>query len=149
DARSQTRAGRGVRMTPLEANRRVVHYPRFEAVALEVLQEGLSSWLDRPVRICEVSSSPLPMRSTYPIERVQVHLDSGEQMPIIFKRLGLEPGRGSPREVLTYRGLLAGQRFGAPELYASAHCTEQGRYWLFLEDVGDESLGQCARPAWI
>jgi hypothetical protein len=136
-------------MTPLKTNRRVVHDLRFEAGALEALQEGLSSWLGRAVRICYVSSSPLPMRSTYPIERVQVYLDSGEQMPIIFKRLRPEPGRGSPREVLIYRGLLAGQRFGAPELYASAHCTEQGRYWLFLEDVGDESLERCARPAWI
>jgi aminoglycoside/choline kinase family phosphotransferase len=112
-----------------------------EPGARAVLEEGLCAFLGQPVRIRALTRRPLDERSTYPIDRLRVTLDSGERLSVIFKRLhpGAE-GKGDRREVLIYRRLLAGQRFGAPALYASVYDPEQGRYWLFLEDLGDQTL---------
>jgi Phosphotransferase enzyme family len=105
------------------------------------LEEGLCAYFGEPVRIRTLDSRPLDFQSTYPIDRLRVTLDSGRRLRVIFKRLhpGAE-GKGDRREVLIYRRLLAGQRFGAPALYASVYDPEQGRYWLFLEDLGDQTL---------
>jgi aminoglycoside/choline kinase family phosphotransferase len=106
-----------------------------------VLEEGLRAYLGQPVRIRRLASRPLDEQSTYPIERLQVTLNSGRRLSVIFKRLhrGAE-GKGGCGEVLIYRRLLAGQRFGAPTLYASVFDPEQDIYWLFIEDVGDKVL---------
>jgi hypothetical protein len=113
------------------------------------LEEGLHDWLGRAVRIVELAAHPLEMRSSYPIERFQVVLNSGEEIPVIFKRLQPAPERdGDGREVLIYRQLLAGRRFGAPALYGSVHDEARRRYWLFLEDVGNCTLSKQPRDAW-
>ncbi|MDQ6748907.1 MAG: aminoglycoside phosphotransferase family protein [Candidatus Dormibacteraeota bacterium] len=88
--------------------------------------------------------------SSHPIHRLHVTLDSGERLPVIYKRLhrGLKQ-YGSEREVLVYRKLPAGQRFDAPELYASLYDRAHGRYWLFLEDVGDCDLENGDADDWL
>src|SRR5262245_16634142 len=102
-----------------------------------VLQKGLSELWRRPVRITSMISRPLAMQSTHPIDRLNVTLTTGEHLPVIFKRPSSERGSKDGRpEVLIYRQLLGGRRFGAPTLYASAYNKAQSRYWLFLEDVG-------------
>ncbi len=112
---------------------------RYSLTALkELLSEGLGEYLGRPARVRAVEHEPLSSESTHPIERLRVHLDTGEVLPVIAKRL--RPEEGDPSEVLIYRRLLAGSRFGAPRLYASVHDEAAGRYWLFLEDVGDWTL---------
>jgi serine/threonine protein kinase len=116
----------------------------------EILEEGLGRWLSRPVRIDTLEGAPLEAWSTYPIDRLQVTLPSGEQLPVIFKRLRVGAGlKGNRREVLIYRRLLAGRRFGAPTLYASVYDEVQERYWLFLEDVGEDSLKRGDREDWM
>lgn len=115
----------------------------------EVLQEGLSDWLGRPVRVVEMSGRPLDT-SSHPISRLSVTLGSGERLSVIYKRP--RPGHklyGNEREVLVYRRLLAGRRFGAPAHYASAYEPGCGRYWLFLEDVGETTLDQEGEEAWL
>ncbi len=107
----------------------------------KVLEEGLLTFLDRQVSIVTMDSQPLESQSTYPIDRLRLTLDSGERLSVIFKRLGSGPStKGGRREVLIYRRLLSGQRFGAPALYASVYDEAKGRYWLFLEDVGEEQV---------
>jgi serine/threonine protein kinase len=116
----------------------------------QLLEEGLGRWFDRPVRIASLNGEPLERRSTYPIDRLWVTLDSGEQLPVIFKRLQAAEGpKGNRREVLVYRRLLDGGRFGAPALYASAYDEPAGRYWLFLEDVGENSLKAGDDDDWL
>jgi serine/threonine protein kinase len=116
----------------------------------DVLEDGLRRWLRRPLRIAALEGVPLEAWSTYPIDRLQVTLDSGEQLPVIFKRLQAGEGlKGSRREVRIYRRLLAGQRFGAPALYASLYDEHQGHYWLFLEDLGEETLKGGDREDWM
>jgi hypothetical protein len=115
----------------------------------ELLGHGLSTCLGRPVCPVAIDRRPVAVRSTHPIDRLHVTLDSGERLPIIFKRL--EPALGwkaRRREVLIYRRLLASARFGAPALYASIHDEAAGRYWLFLEDVGDQTLKHADTAAW-
>ncbi len=111
----------------------------------DVLQHGLSSRFQRSVRIACMDGQR-KTRSTNPIDRLCVTLDSGERLQVIFKRLrhGPEP-KGHRREVLIYRRLLAGQRFGAPEVYASLYDVKRSRYWLFLEDVGDWTMQHADR----
>jgi hypothetical protein len=114
------------------------------------LEAGLSDWLGRPVRIVELAARPLDTRSTYPIERLQVTLDSGEQIPVICKCLQPEPDReGNGREILIYRRLLAGRRFGAPALYGWVHDEPRTPFWLFLEDVGTCTLKKQPRETWF
>lgn len=115
----------------------------------EVLEGGLSACLGRPVRIVGMEGRPLEERSTYPIDRLRVTLASGGGLPVIFKRLHPAPEpKGNRREVLIYRRLLAGRRFGAPALYASVYDEARERYWLFMEDVGEWTLEQGDLQDW-
>jgi hypothetical protein len=115
----------------------------------EVLELGLSAHFGRPVRIAGLRRRPLAT-SSHAIERLRVTLDSGERLRVVFKRL--QPGEklyGNEREVLIYRRLLDGGRFGAPALYASAHDEAEGRYWLFLEDLGSTTLEEGDDAEWL
>ena len=114
-----------------------------------VLEEGLREHYGRSVKIVDVQVRPLAV-SSHPIARVTVTLASGESLPVIFKRL--HPGEqlyGNEREVLIYRSVLKGGRFGAPALYASVYDAQQGRYELFLEDIGDSTLDDAGISSWI
>ncbi|MGH3089711.1 MAG: phosphotransferase [Rubrobacteraceae bacterium] len=114
----------------------------------EILERGLESHFGRPVRIVEAESEPLDSFSTQPISRLRVTLDDGKRLPVIFKRLEPKPEKHARGEVLTYRRLLSGRRFGAPELYASLRDEERNLYWLFLEDVGEWKLEWCETEVW-
>jgi aminoglycoside/choline kinase family phosphotransferase len=109
---------------------------------VEVLEAGLRVFLGRTVRIDAADRRDLEV-SSHPVERLRVTLDTGEQLKVVFKRLTTdvrpEPN-GSRREVLVYRRLLAGGRFGAPAVYASVFDEARRRFWLFLEDVGYSTL---------
>jgi hypothetical protein len=132
-------------------------YPDTELVPEDVLLEGLCTSFGRPVEIVHTEWEPVEYASTHPIDRLRVRLGSGELLPMIFKRLRSEPvdgGReelpkGNHREVAIYRQLLADQRFGAPALYASVFDEVQGRYWLFLEDVGEQALEEVGMGTWF
>jgi hypothetical protein len=115
----------------------------------EVLEQGLSAHFGRPVRIARLQRRPLAT-SSHAIERLRVTLASGERLRVIFKRLS--PGEklyGNEREVLIYRRLLDGARFGAPALYASVHDEGGRRYWLFLEDLGSSTLDEGDVEEWF
>jgi hypothetical protein len=115
----------------------------------EVLEEGLTAYFDRPVEIVEVKVRPLAT-SSHPIARLTVTLASGERISVIFKR-SQPDGQvyGNEREVLVYRSLLRGGRFGAPALYASVYDAEQGRYELYLEDLGNRTLDDGGGGTWV
>ena len=128
-------------ITPCTAAEGMTHRGPTRAELGGLLGHGLSECLGRGVRIVAIESRPAAARSTHPIDRLQATLDSGERLPIIFKRLEPVPAwKGQGREALIYQRLLAGCRFGSPALYASVHDEAEGRYWLFLEDVGERTL---------
>jgi hypothetical protein len=115
----------------------------------EVLEQGLSAYFGRPVHIAGLRRRPLTT-SSHPIDRLRVTLASGECLRVIFKRLC--PGEqlyGNDREVLIYRRLLDGERFGAPALYASVYDEGQRCYWLFLQDLGSTTLEEGDDEEWL
>lgn len=114
------------------------------------LAAGLGAALGRPVTIASLQSAPLASRSTYPIDRLHLTFDTGEQRNIIFKRfvpnIELKDGQ---REILIYERLLRGRRFGAPAVYGSVYDDARDRYWLFLEDVGERTLRHADSDVWM
>jgi hypothetical protein len=115
----------------------------------EVLEHGLCAHFGRPVRIAGLKRRS-QAASSHAIERLGVIMASGERLPVVFKRL--QPGDelyGNEREVLIYRRLLDGERFGAPALYASVYEEGERRYWLFLEDVGSSTLDEGDVEEWL
>jgi aminoglycoside/choline kinase family phosphotransferase len=113
----------------------------------QVLQQGLSDCWHQPVQIINLRAEALYSYSTHPIYRLQATLSEGRSLPVIFKRLRRDIRQG--REILLYQGLLTHRRFGAPELYASLCDPAQGRYWLFMEDVGELKLEYCDVEEWL
>ncbi|MGH3518755.1 MAG: phosphotransferase [Haloechinothrix sp.] len=102
----------------------------------------------RPVRVVACSVRPLGERSTHPIFRLDVQLDSGEELPLVLKQLRPRPGRDTRREALVYRRLLGHRRFGAPLLYAAWCDDARHRSWLVLEHVGSQRLDQRGTSGW-
>ena len=113
-----------------------------------ILTRGLRDYFGRPVRIVELHSRLLDTFSTHPISRLNLTLDSGEPLTVIFKRLQPRPDRDVRRRILIHRRLLADGRLDAPAVYASVCDEAQGRYWLFLEDVGELRLEWCDVNDW-
>lgn len=114
----------------------------------EVLEDGLSRVMGRPVRIAATQERPLGTTSTHPISRLTVTLTDGVRLRVVFKRLAARPDRRPGREVLVYRRLLAGGNLDAPVLYASQLNPDPNRCWLFLEDVGRWRLDWWGRDGW-
>lgn len=108
----------------------------------EILEAGLARHFGRPVAIAQIESRPHDGFSSHPIDHLWVTLADGRRLAVIFKRL--QPGNDADVrrewEVVLYERLLRGGRFGAPNLYASLFDEAGGRYWLFLEDIGDWRL---------
>lgn len=114
-----------------------------------VLEQGLRRWYGRPVRIAALRWTAMDSFSTNPISRLEVTLDSGEHLPVIFKRCLHKPAKDIAQEVRLYQGVLADSGLDAPALYAAVCDDGTGRYWLFLEDVGDWRLEYCETDVWL
>jgi serine/threonine protein kinase len=122
--------------------------PTFRAV----LQEGLSAYFGAPQDVHVLRLEEMESLSTHPIYRLFVRLGSGDELKVVFKQLypdGEGWRKGNKREVLIYRDLLSGGRFGSPQLYASLYDEQQECYWLFLEDVGEWTLDEAGEEEWL
>jgi Ser/Thr protein kinase RdoA (MazF antagonist) len=85
--------------------------------------------------------------SSFTLEELDVALDDGTRLSLIFKDLGWEgllpdARRVKPaflynplREIEIYRGVLAGNGLGTATCYGAVVDPGAGRYWLFLERV--------------
>ena len=120
-----------------------------ESALRQILADGLSAYWHKLVHIACLKRRPLESASTHAIDRLGVSLASGREFDVIFKRLYPMPEpKGGAREVLIYQRLLRGRRFGAPALYGSLYDEKGGRYWLFLEDVGECTLQHAEVADW-
>jgi thiamine kinase-like enzyme len=116
----------------------------------QVLEAGLTLRRGWPIRVVALERQSLEARSTHPIERLDVRLDSGERLRLVFKRFQRRStAKGSRREVLIYRRLLERRGFGAPTVHASIYDDVLGDYWLFLEDLGERTLEEGDRDEWL
>lgn len=83
--------------------------------------------------------------SSFHLEEVDVELDDGQTIQLMFKDLGRLVGsaRGvkpvflhdPEREILVYRDLLRPAQFGTPICYGALVSHIEHRYWLFIERI--------------
>jgi Phosphotransferase enzyme family len=119
---------------------------------IETLEEGLSQLSGDSVRVRSIRASELGKSTSFAIHRIDVQLESGDVLPVIFKDLNplrqrenakrirqLELGR-SRREIWMYQHVLPGLALGTPQLYGHRWEPRRGNLWLFVEDVGRHRL---------
>lgn len=120
---------------------------------IETLEEGLSHLSGHRVRVRSIRAKELGKSTSFATHRVDVQLESGDVLPVVFKDLNplrqlqnakrirrLELGR-SRREIWMYRHVLPGLAMGTPRLYGSRWEPKRGNLWLFVEDAGPHRLG--------
>ena len=95
--------------------------------------------------------------SSCAIENLEVELDRGQKLRLVFKNLspasvlaGAKQVRPDflyepLREIATYENILPPQRLGTAICYGSVNSAEPERYWLFLERVTGPLLWQLGR----
>jgi hypothetical protein len=112
----------------------------------------LSRHFGVPRTVLGLERRPSPYQSSYALEELEVRLDDGTTLRLLFKALGpqaLLPGgrRVKPaflsdprREVEVYRTVLASGQMGTATCYGAVLDPAAGRYWLFLENVPGAEL---------
>jgi hypothetical protein len=125
--------------------------PRGE-LTIDALEESLSRTSGDRVHVRSIREKEFGKSSSFAIRRIDVHLASGDVLPMVLKDLNplrqldhakhirrLELTR-SRREVWMYRHILPGLALGTPRLYGYRWEPEQGNLWLLLEDMGPHRL---------
>jgi aminoglycoside/choline kinase family phosphotransferase len=137
----------------LPTGRRGLRRADHGALMIETLETGLSRLAGDRVRVRAIRDKNFAKGTSFAIRPIDVELESGERLPVIFKDLNplrqaptakrvrrLELGR-SRRELWMYQQVLPSLGLGTPRLYGSRWEPERGNLWLFLEDVGPHRLG--------
>jgi Ser/Thr protein kinase RdoA (MazF antagonist) len=118
------------------------------------LEHALRGHLGAPRRIFELERRPSAYGSSFTLEELDVRLDDGTALPIMFKNLSrrglLEDARrvkpaflhDAMREIDMYRVVLATSGLGTPTCYGAVVDQRAGRFWLFLEKVSGVELYQ-------
>jgi aminoglycoside phosphotransferase (APT) family kinase protein len=108
--------------------------------------------LHRPIE--QLVRRPSPYHSSHVLEEVDVRLDDGTALLLVFKNLNPhallpEAQQVRPdflqdplREIETYRTLLSPDGFSTALCYGASVDAQAGRYWLFLERVQGAALWQ-------
>ena len=124
------------------------------------LEEVLSLYFGAPRAIEELRRCPAWYRSSFALEELEVKLDDGLTLHLLFKDVGLqglsEVGKlGKPaflhdplREIETYRQILVSHLPDAALCYGAVADAESGRYWLFLEKVRGVKLPEVGLDTW-
>ena len=127
----------------------------------EALQTTLSGHFGTPCHVTRLRCQPSMARSTFTLEELDVTLEDGTAIPLIFKdvhcgalvrdRQWAKPGFlcAPLREIETYRKILAPARLGTATYYGAVIDAQMGRYWLFLERVHGVDLQQSGWTTWL
>jgi hypothetical protein len=120
---------------------------------VETLEEGLSLLSGDRVQVRSLRAKELAKSGSFAIHRLDVQLQSGGVLPVVFKDLNplrqvdnakhirrLELNR-SRREIWMYRHVLPGLALGTPRLYGYRWEPKRGNLWLLVEDCGPHRLG--------
>jgi hypothetical protein len=113
----------------------------------QALKIALGEYFGEKRRLVGWERRPFAYRSSFPVEELDVRLEDGTSLPVLFKdispqALPEEIREAKPaflydplREIDTYRGILAGQQLGTAVCYGAMVDPQAERYWLFLERV--------------
>jgi aminoglycoside phosphotransferase (APT) family kinase protein len=111
------------------------------------LEQALTRYSGADRRIAELKRRLSPYRSSFNLEEIDVTLEDGTRVPMIFKDLSREAMLRDARlarpdflyqprrEIQTYRLVLARHALGTATCYGAVIDATRGRYWLFLERV--------------
>jgi hypothetical protein len=118
------------------------------------LAAALSAVHDHEVDVIGLERRRSEYRSSFGLEELDVTLDDGTELALVFKDLGWETldaegRRAKPpflyepqREIGVYRNLLAGAGLGTATYHGSTVDEARGRFWLFVERVAGVELYQ-------
>jgi hypothetical protein len=121
---------------------------------VQALEPMLGRYFGTPRRIVRLERRPSSYRSSFTLEELELELDDGMTLPMVFKDLSWqallpEARRIKPaflhdplREIETYRKVLAEHRLGSAICYGAVVNPALGRYWLVLEKVPGLELYQ-------
>jgi thiamine kinase-like enzyme len=121
------------------------------------LQQVLSRYFGAPRKILSLRRRRSNYSSSYTIENLEVELDRGKCLSLVFKDMGpaslLNAARdvrpaflyNPQREIETYRKVLDPKAFGTAVCYGAVQRPEDKRHWLFLERVNGPLLWQVGR----
>jgi len=114
-----------------------------------------------PRAVRSIDRRPSEYRTSFALEELDVEVNDGEKLALMFKDLGAraltpaaraaKPGflRDPLREIEVYRELLAPAQLGTPAFYGAETDPARGRYWLFVERVAGVELYQVGeRSTW-
>lgn len=119
-----------------------------------MLEDALLKQMGRPLQIVQLERRVSDYLTSFPIEELQVRLDDGTTLQLIFKNLDWQllrekVRRVKPRflynplrEVETYRRILPEAPPGPPVYYGSRVDAQEAHYWLFVEKVPGLELYQ-------
>lgn len=132
--------------------------PDGNAVDTEVLRVELERALGETGRasphIAHLARRASPYRASFALEELDVSLDDGRHLRIMWKDLHRHSLIATARqvkpeflyhparEIETYRRILAPRQLGTAIFYGAVVQPEEGRYWLFLERVEGRELYQ-------
>jgi hypothetical protein len=118
------------------------------------LEASLSAYYGRGRRVVELTRRASEYRTSFAIEDLELILDDGAKLSLIFKdlnwhdlpeivRLAKPDFLYDPlREIKVYGSILSSAGLGTPVCYGSLVEREVGLYWLFLEKVQGVELYQ-------
>jgi len=124
------------------------------------LERVLSDYFSTRRHITMLDRRASTYRSSFALEELDVYLDDGTSLQLMFKKVGqqgLLGGAGALkpaflfdplREIETYRTILAPAQLGTPICYGAVVDQQAGHYWLFLERVPGVELYQVGFPIW-
>ena len=125
----------------------------------DALQRELRCSLSSRATIAAIRRRPSAYRTSFAVEELDVTLQDGSRLALVFKDTGPQALREEARvakpkllydpmrEIEVYRGLLAGAALGTATYYGSAVDEAGGRYWLFIERVRGIELHQVGELA--
>lgn len=120
----------------------------------KALEHALSQHFGVVRSIAKLERRPSPYRTSFALEELDLLLDDGTRLRLMFKDLGSQgllagAREAKPaflynplREIETYRAILAPSRLGEAFCYGAVVEPQIGRYWLFLEKVPGVELYQ-------
>jgi thiamine kinase-like enzyme len=124
-----------------------------------LLEDILSTHFARTCSIARLSRADSAYRTSAVIEELEVTLDDGATIQLVFKDVGdaalseaarrAKPAflRDPLREIEVYRTILGSRDLSTAECYGAAVDPERGRFWLFLEKVPGLELYQVGELA--
>ena len=118
------------------------------------LQRTMTAYYGQPVNVTDLARSPWDYRSSFALERLQVELQPGGALAVMFKDLSWQALTAEARhakqsssydplrEIGVYQQILRSHPGYAPTCYGAVVDPSLDRYWLFIESIAGQELYQ-------